>query len=249
MKRWYNQYRYLPIKLQNQISDTLKVFLGRRERRKIENYSKEKLKEFHEAIIEDDGNGNIEDVIAKLQESIRTIDSKLIFPKADKSSVNKTMNMINNFSEVTENKQVQKRMYTYRDGEIKIKTNVDGENVDTNQVVVGTGNSTMEAQLPDNSKIETPHPENVQKEKQEQSLRIENQETTPLPEEVKQIEMDNEENEIDEQLDEPKDDIKQDEVDNESDQEVPESNLVTPKEPEEVQEIKPEVEKEMQVIS
>ena len=81
---------------------------------------KNKLKEFHDAIIEDDGNSNINDQIAKLQDGMKATDSRYDFPKIDRSGIDKTMTIVNNVSEILESSRTKnKRLYTYRDKEIK----------------------------------------------------------------------------------------------------------------------------------
>ena len=56
----------------------------------------------------------------KLQDGMKATDSRYEFPKVDKSAVDKTMTIVNNVSEILENSRVKnKRLYTYRDKEIK----------------------------------------------------------------------------------------------------------------------------------
>lgn len=45
----------MPIKLQNQIMDILRLFIDKKDRRRVENFAKAKLKYYHDAIIEDTG--------------------------------------------------------------------------------------------------------------------------------------------------------------------------------------------------
>lgn len=51
---------------------------------------------------------------------MKATDSRYEFPKIDKSDIDKTMLIVNNVSEILENSRPKnKRLYTYRDKEIK----------------------------------------------------------------------------------------------------------------------------------
>ena len=49
---------------------------------------------------------------------MKLIDTRFKFPKYDRSEVDKTMSIVNNVSEILENKRQQKKLYTYREGNI-----------------------------------------------------------------------------------------------------------------------------------
>jgi len=49
---------------------------------------------------------------------MKMVDSRFKFPKVDKTEVDKTMSIVNNVSEILENKRQHKKLYTYRDGNI-----------------------------------------------------------------------------------------------------------------------------------
>jgi hypothetical protein len=112
---FFINFRYLPIKLQNQITDTLQVFVDRKDRRKIESYNKERLIVFHSAIMEDDGIDNIEEQILKLQETMRAVNTRIRFPEREKTPA-----IIYDDPEilVEEKKVNKKRMYIYREGTV-----------------------------------------------------------------------------------------------------------------------------------
>lgn len=109
------------------------MIIGRKERRKIDNYNKEKLAIFHHTIIQDDGNGSIDEQISKLQETMKIVDNRFKFPKLDKSEVDKTMSIVNNVSEILENKRQQKKLHTYREGSIQ-RAEEDQENLEEKEV-------------------------------------------------------------------------------------------------------------------
>lgn len=66
---------------------------------------------------------------------MKSIDSRITFPNKDKSAIDKTMTIVNNVSELLEGARKQnKRLYTYRDKEIKKVTPSDN---DDNQKMFG----------------------------------------------------------------------------------------------------------------
>jgi len=66
---------------------------------------------------------------------MKSIDSRMTFPNKDKSAIDKTMTIVNNVSELLEGARKQnKRLYTYRDKEIKKVTPSDN---DDNQKMFG----------------------------------------------------------------------------------------------------------------
>lgn len=105
--------------------------MGRKERRKLDNFNKEKLAIFHHTIINDNGIGNIDKQILKLQEAMKVIDNKFKFPKVNKSEVNRTMIIVNNISEILDNQRQQEKRYPKKEGNVQNeeeRANVTEEN-------------------------------------------------------------------------------------------------------------------------
>lgn len=101
--------------------EVLRTFVGKKERRRIEAYNKEKMRVFHETIMDDDTLPAIDDQIAKLQESMQIVDSRFKFPKRskDKSGIDKTMSIINNVSELLENSKAHaQKMQTFKNADM-----------------------------------------------------------------------------------------------------------------------------------
>jgi len=90
----------MPIKQQNQTMDLLRLFLDRKDRKRVENYARERLKIFHERIIDDEGEWDVNEHILQVQKNMQLIDQTLKFPKPKVDPVEKTMSVVNNLREV-----------------------------------------------------------------------------------------------------------------------------------------------------
>ena len=73
--------KYIPIKIQSQISETMKSVLDKKAKKNLEAFNTHKFEQLHSAILEDDGNPAIHEQIKRLSvaiESLSSGNSKLI---------------------------------------------------------------------------------------------------------------------------------------------------------------------------
>lgn len=122
--------------------DTLRIFVSKKDRRKIENFSRDLLKDFHEAMYDDDKICSIEEQIAKLQENMKMIDSRIVFPKPDKSIVENTMSVVNNVSELMEDSKLHSKLLNYRENSMlkNLRIEKDSEEGDADQDTLQAAN-------------------------------------------------------------------------------------------------------------
>lgn len=62
--------KYIPIRIQSQISETLGSFLPRSQLNKLENFEMEKFNELNLKILEDDGSSNLAGIMREIMKEI-----------------------------------------------------------------------------------------------------------------------------------------------------------------------------------
>jgi hypothetical protein len=67
--------KYIPIKVQTQISETLKAVLDKKSLKYLDLFETQKFEHLHSAILDDDGNPAIADQVKKLSEAIESLSS------------------------------------------------------------------------------------------------------------------------------------------------------------------------------
>ena len=83
--------KYLPIKIQSQISDTVKAVTDKKSRKNLDLYEQHKYEELHSAILEDNGDPTIMTGLKRLA----TMDSKSVLSKQLNTSKTLPSNLCN----------------------------------------------------------------------------------------------------------------------------------------------------------